>query len=68
MITPYKNGYALGVGVRDVNWHRVIHHDGGIPGFVINLVYYPDDNNYKFKKQLDSRSNRRMTAKKTQLD
>jgi CubicO group peptidase (beta-lactamase class C family) len=43
MITPYKNGYALGVGTGNVNGHEVIQHGGGIQGFVTHLAYYPDD-------------------------
>jgi CubicO group peptidase (beta-lactamase class C family) len=43
MITPYKNGYALGVGTGDVNGHKVIQHGGGIQGFNTQLAYYPDD-------------------------
>ncbi len=43
MITPYKNDYALGIGIAEVNGHKVIQHGGGIQGFNTQLAYYPDD-------------------------
>jgi CubicO group peptidase (beta-lactamase class C family) len=43
MITPNKNGYALGVGIRNDKGHKVIQHGGGIEGFNTQLAYYPDD-------------------------
>jgi len=43
MTTPFKDDYALGVGVRTVKGHKVIDHGGGIEGFNTFLAYYPDD-------------------------
>ena len=43
MATPFKNNYALGVGVNTVNGHKVISHAGGIEGFDTLLAYYPED-------------------------
>ena len=43
MTTPFKNDYAFGLGVRDVNGHKLIEHGGGIEGFNTDLAYYPDD-------------------------
>lgn len=41
MTTPYKDGYALGVEVKQVDGHDVIEHDGAIDGFDSFLSYYP---------------------------
>ena len=35
--------YAKGVSVDSILGHRAIEHDGGIPGFLSELVYFPDD-------------------------
>ena len=43
MTTPFKNGYAFGVGVRTVNGHKSIEHAGGVDGFNTELAYYPED-------------------------
>lgn len=43
MTTPFKNNYALGVGVNTVNGHKVIGHAGSIEGFKTELAYYPED-------------------------
>ena len=43
MITPYKNGYALGVRTGNFNGHKVILHGGSIEGFNTQLVYCFDD-------------------------
>lgn len=43
MITPFKQDYALGVGVSTVKGHKKIEHGGGIEGFNTQLSYYPDD-------------------------
>jgi CubicO group peptidase (beta-lactamase class C family) len=43
MTTPFKDDYALGVGVRTVNSRKVIGHGGGIEGFNTFLAYYPED-------------------------
>lgn len=43
MTTPFKDDYALGVGVRTVNGRKVIDHGGGIEGFNTFLAYYPED-------------------------
>ncbi|PYY16704.1 MAG: serine hydrolase [Acidobacteria bacterium] len=43
MMTPFKNNYAFGLGVRDDKGHKVIEHGGGIEGFSTQLAYYPDD-------------------------
>jgi tetratricopeptide (TPR) repeat protein len=43
MTTPFKSDYALGVGVRTVNGHKLIDHNGGIEGFNTALAYYPED-------------------------
>ena len=42
MTTPFKGGYAFGVGVSDVGGRKVIQHAGGIEGFNTQLAYYPD--------------------------
>jgi CubicO group peptidase (beta-lactamase class C family) len=42
MLTPFKNNYALGLGVRTANGRKVIEHNGGINGFNSALSYYPD--------------------------
>jgi CubicO group peptidase (beta-lactamase class C family) len=43
MITPFKSGYAFGLGVRTVSGRKVIDHGGGIEGFNTHLAYYPED-------------------------
>ena len=43
MTTPFKENYALGLGVRSDRGHKVIDHGGGIEGFNTHLAYYPDD-------------------------
>ena len=42
MITPFKNNYALGVGVNMGNGRKQISHGGGINGFNTFLAYYPE--------------------------
>ncbi len=42
MITPFKNGYALGLGVNMVNGRKRISHGGGISGFNTFLAYFPE--------------------------
>jgi CubicO group peptidase (beta-lactamase class C family) len=43
MTTPFKNDYAFGLNVHNVDGHEVIEHAGGIEGFNTMLAYYPDD-------------------------
>jgi CubicO group peptidase (beta-lactamase class C family) len=43
MTTPFKQGYALGLGVSNNNGHKMISHEGGIQGFNTSLAYFPDD-------------------------
>lgn len=43
MTTPFKNDYAFGLGVRTMNGHEVISHNGGIEGFNTSMAYYPQD-------------------------
>ena len=43
MITPFKDDYAFGLGVRMVGGHKLIDHGGGIEGFNTLLAYYPED-------------------------
>ncbi len=43
MITPYMNNYGYGIGIDSLKSHQRISHNGGIPGFVTNLSYYPAD-------------------------
>ena len=40
--TPYKSGYALGVGVQSADGVTTIEHGGGIEGFNTSLAYDPD--------------------------
>lgn len=42
MITPYKEGYALGLFVSNSNENTIIQHSGGIEGFNTQLTYYTD--------------------------
>ena len=42
MTTPFKNNYALGVGVVTLNGKTRITHGGGIQGFNTALSYDPD--------------------------
>jgi CubicO group peptidase (beta-lactamase class C family) len=41
-ITPFRNDYALGVEVKEVDGEIVIQHSGGIDGFTSHLSYYPE--------------------------
>ena len=43
MMTPYRNGYGLGVSISELNGHRVISHTGDIDGFGAMLAYYPEE-------------------------
>jgi len=43
MITPFKNDYALGVGVQTENGRQKVSHGGGIEGFNTSLAYFPAD-------------------------
>jgi CubicO group peptidase (beta-lactamase class C family) len=43
MTTPFKDGYAFGVGVTTEKGHKLISHSGGIQGFNANLTYFPDE-------------------------
>jgi len=43
MTTPYKDNYAFGLFITDVQGHKKIAHGGGIEGFNTDLSYYPDD-------------------------
>src|SRR4051794_13505406 len=43
MITPFKNDYAMGIGVRTINGRKVLSHGGGIEGFNTDLFYYPEN-------------------------
>ena len=43
MTTPFKNGYALGVGVNTINGREQISHGGGISGFNTFLSYFPEE-------------------------
>jgi CubicO group peptidase (beta-lactamase class C family) len=43
MTTAFKETYACGLGVRTINGHKIISHDGGIEGFETFLAYYPED-------------------------
>jgi CubicO group peptidase (beta-lactamase class C family) len=43
MTTPFKNDYALGLGVNTANGRKVISHNGGIEGFNTLMAYYPGD-------------------------
>jgi CubicO group peptidase (beta-lactamase class C family) len=43
MTTPFKSDYAFGLGVRTVNGHQLMDHNGGIEGFNTELAYYPED-------------------------
>jgi D-alanyl-D-alanine carboxypeptidase len=49
MTTPVKltsgrpMGYGFGLQIDTLGSHRVIHHGGGINGFISELAYYPDD-------------------------
>jgi CubicO group peptidase (beta-lactamase class C family) len=43
MTTPFKQGYAYGLGVHTEGRHKIIEHGGGIEGFNTQLSYYPDD-------------------------
>ena len=44
MTTPFKNNYALGLGVvAGPNGSKVISHSGGIEGFNTNVTYVTPD-------------------------
>ena len=43
MTTPFKQGYAFGVGVATIDGKTQIAHSGGIEGFNTFLSYSPDD-------------------------
>jgi len=43
MTTPFKDDYACGLAVSDIDGHRAIDHGGGMDGFNSDMVYYPDD-------------------------
>jgi CubicO group peptidase (beta-lactamase class C family) len=43
MTTPFKDDYAFGLVVRNLNGRQEIQHGGGIEGFNTLLAYYPDD-------------------------
>ena len=43
MTAPYKNGFALGFVVDEVNRHKRVSHGGGLDGFSSYLAYYPED-------------------------
>src|SRR5207302_647944 len=36
------SGYALGLGVRDYRGHKLVTHDGGLPGYVSRVAIIPD--------------------------
>lgn len=40
MTTPFKDNYAFGLTVRDVEGRKQISHNGGIEGFNSSLAYY----------------------------
>src|SRR5262249_32020654 len=42
MTTPFKNNYAFGLVVRQVNGRKEIWHNGGINGFNTSMSYYPE--------------------------
>jgi len=42
MTTPFKNGYAFGLGVGSANGRKTIRHNGAINGFNTLLTYYPE--------------------------
>jgi CubicO group peptidase (beta-lactamase class C family) len=44
MTTPFKNDYACGLTVSNIDGHRAIDHSGNMDGFNSEMVYYPDDN------------------------
>jgi CubicO group peptidase (beta-lactamase class C family) len=43
MLTPYMNKYGYGIGIDSLKTHLRVSHNGGIPGFVTNLAYFPAD-------------------------
>jgi CubicO group peptidase (beta-lactamase class C family) len=43
MMTPYMNNYGYGLGIDSLKTHKRVSHNGGIPGFVTHLAYYPAD-------------------------
>ena len=43
MFTPYKNNYGYGIGIDSLKTHKLVSHNGGIPGFASYLGYFPDD-------------------------
>ena len=43
MMTPEKNNYAYGVGIRKINNRTQVSHGGGINGFSTFLTRFPDE-------------------------
>jgi CubicO group peptidase (beta-lactamase class C family) len=43
MVAPFKDDYALGLQIRNVDGHEVFEHDGAIEGFNTSVAYYPED-------------------------
>jgi hypothetical protein len=43
MTTPFKNDYAFGLSIMNVNGHKAIYHNGAINGFNAVLAYYPEE-------------------------
>ena len=43
MTTPFKDDYACGLAVSDIDGHRAIDHSGSMDGFNSDMIYYPDD-------------------------
>jgi CubicO group peptidase (beta-lactamase class C family) len=44
-LAPLKssfNGYALGLNIRQYRSHRLVTHDGGLPGYVSRVAMIPD--------------------------
>lgn len=42
-VTGKPMSYGFGLSVDTLGAHRVIHHGGGINGFISELAYYPND-------------------------
>lgn len=40
-VRPSFNGYGLGFEVRDYRGHKVLHHTGGLPGYVSEVTMIP---------------------------
>ena len=43
MTTPYMDNYGYGIRIDSLKTHHRFTHNGGIPGFVSHLAFYPDD-------------------------